>query len=384
LSLGHAKTLSLSEIIELKRPFSNIEVVLDNKKYIVTKLLGQGNTSKIYEIKADRKTYALRLPKSTGQFNTFSKYEDYIDSFKLGHSTLESQGLRVPRIIDYSEREFVIVERLLLDESFDLEELFFYPETINSTDKENAILALKDFAKQSANFEQIKDFHLKQLSYSPKENKWILIDWTHSHKLANEVDSKQVLDIDLLHSHWRNDVYYRKGGRSEIDKIPDYNPDTSIKNLFKEIDQIVTTQRELNFENPTSKTGTYNKKKIEALYDLKSFDFNKIKESIPSYLVSNNDDLKSVIDALSSHVNALEELEQLLSIRNPLGVRADWKLEQKIQRIITRIDKVKDQNTLYSLLKHPFVSSYAKAYIQRELLKDSSTLSCNSLIKALL
>ena len=406
LSSVNAKVIQVDELTKNPKLSIGHQIQVDEIPYSVLKELGSGNTSRVFEISHNGKSFALRVPKHEGNFNTFSKYVDYIDAFKLGHKILEKQNVRVPKIHNYESSKFLLVEQLELKNSFDLEKLFFYEENIDLKVRKQALDSLTDFIKSIAPFSEIRDFNLSQLVFSPFENQWILLDWTHSHSLIDKVDSKQVLTIKMLEDKWNSEIYYRKIKEGTVSK--QYSPTDEVRQLFRKLDTLTLNTRSKILEEESLQLDEVSK--LQSLYEIleelnkrnyirsnatNEFIISKIRETkklnikdvitkLPSILFSNNNDYTKAIDALIKHAKTLEDLEDILTLRDPLGARIEWKLEQEIQKLITTNNKFVSKETLNQLVSHPFVSNYAKAYIKREFLNIEPKASCNSLIRTFL
>lgn len=364
-----------------------IELSHGNEVEFVRKL-GAGNTTTIHEVKSGENVYALRVPKGHGNFNTFSKFSNYIDAFYLGHAALETQGVSIPKINRYAKENYLLVEKLNLEDSFDLEAFILNEGHINASDFKNALDRLADFFETMAPFKKVKDFHLNQLVYSRSDQRWILIDWTHPHELFKKINDDLPFSVEMVKYH------LEKHGKI-------YQESSEFKELFSLIESKMTNRREYilkeekiflrnlerlsdedflrAIENPPQ--GYSNNLTLKIIDRLIKMD---IPDELPDYLLASHGDYNYLIKNYLEHSNSIEDLVALLSFKDSLGMKIDWNLEMKIQSIITSSDINTPLETYKKLVAHDFVTNYAKAWINRERLNIAPVVNCTEAVKSFL
>lgn len=387
------------------------KITLGQRDYRIIKSLGKGNTTRVFLVENEQGEFALRIPLSSGNFNTFSRYEDYIDAFYLGHQALETQRIRVPKIYEFESQNYLLVEKLELEDSFDLKEFFFYKDKIqDKLGSQHYIKArekLVDFMKTLAPFKDVKDFHLKQLVYSPKQESWLLVDWTLSHELFKDTTDQKVLRKTHFENTWQS-VFYEKGGRDDNGVIPEFKADEHTENIIKEIEEAIDRQREMILENEKAQlelrvsqaknirsvaelkeylkapdfqfSQNYIDGILQSLVEIEQIDLNQILEHTPFYLISDNKDYIKLAESITQKIQRPQELVTLLNMRSTKGIRADWALTMKIQKIITQSERETPISFYRELLQSDLVSDYAKAWIKRERLDPATNLTCKDAI----
>jgi len=373
------------------------------------KFLGKGNTTRVYEVIYNGETQALRVPKSQGRFNTFSKYGDYIDAFYLGHNALDVQGVNIPKIEKYKAQRYLIVEKLNLENSFELKDFFFNKDNIDSAIYNDAKEKLVEFMVEISSFKEIKDFHLGQVAYSPKDKKWILIDWTLNHELFSELQDKFPFHKKLLQDIWSERFFYMKGGDKNKEISRDLKLNQSDKELLEEIELTVHAHREETLSNEIELIKTlqnkinnsitpnefldaiqapskrfsqnYIDKLLELIGEQTKFTVKEISSGIPYYIISNNRDFQNLLIKLLKDVTSVEELVMLLEMRQVIGIKSNWNLTMMIQDIIKNSPMDTEREHYLKLLDHELVSNFARAWIKRERLGIDPTMNCKSAIK---
>ncbi|EQC50885.1 hypothetical protein [Bacteriovorax sp. DB6_IX] len=407
-----SKQLSIEELQQQNLEIGpQDKITLGQRDYRIIKSLGKGNTTRVFLVENEQGEFALRIPLSSGNFNTFSRYEDYIDAFYLGHRALETQRIRVPKIYEFESQNYLLVEKLELEDSFDLKEFFFYKNKIlDKSGSQHYIKArekLVDFMKTLAPFKDVKDFHLKQLVYSPKQESWLLVDWTLSHELFKDTTDQRVLRKTHFENTWQS-VFYEKGGRDDNGVIPEFKADEQTENIIKEIEEAIDRQREMILENEKAQlelrvsqaknirsvaelkeylkapdfqfSQNYIDGILQSLVEIEQIDLNQILEQTPFYLISDNKDYIKLAESITQKIQRPQELVTLLNMRSTKGIRADWALTMKIQKIITQSERETPISVYRELLQSDLVSDYAKAWIKRERLDPATNLTCQDAI----
>ncbi|MFG1501163.1 hypothetical protein ABMA70_13235 [Halobacteriovorax sp. XZX-3] len=385
-----ASDISLNDLIESRgKDLASGQIIelMNGEKVEFIKILGAGNTTTIHEVKSGNNIYALRVPKYHGAFNTFSKYSNYIDAFYLGHASLESQGVSIPEIYAYEKENYLLVEKLNLKDSFDLDAFFLNKEAINPEDFAKALDKLPDFFESIAAYTLVKDFHLGQLVYSPHDERWILMDWTHSHELFKDGQDKLPFTVDSV-----------KVQAEKYEKT--FKLTEEFKDLFKRIESRMQNKRNTILDN--------DKLFLESLSSLSTEEFMSaiqnppkgysnnltlgiidrlslmnVPNELPEYLIANHGDFKYLLERFLERTDSIDDLVTLLNLKDNLGMKIDWNLEMKIQKIITNSDSNTPINLYRKLLDHNFVTSYAKAWIKRERLDIETSNNCVDVLRQL-
>jgi hypothetical protein len=130
-------------------------------------------------------TVALRVPVNVGTTDYMkvrheTPFREFINRFVDGSRELERAGIRVPAVYARFQDQFVAVEKIESDFNF----YDFFKEKVRVSPKvaEEAEEAFYRFAKTTAAFKRIGDFHPGQIVYNIKAKKWILLDFTEAHK----------------------------------------------------------------------------------------------------------------------------------------------------------------------------------------------------------
>lgn len=177
---------------------ANEKIFLKNKEVTFKGILGSGNTTIILRVvDSNNEELALRLPYGNPEKN-FRKYDGqrFINYTYEGYKDLLEANLPIPKIYSYYKNSYLLVD--LVDHDFDLRSFLARNDSYSSDVKEKASKALINFARETAIFESIGDFHLQQVVYSSLKNKWFLLDWTDNHQLARLPSSPKLLSSFLF------------------------------------------------------------------------------------------------------------------------------------------------------------------------------------------
>lgn len=172
---------------------------LKNRVVTYKSKLGSGNTTMILRVQDhdSGNELALRLPYGNPEKN-FSTYDGqrFIDYSYNGFKDLEETSLPIPKIHAYHESSYLLVD--IVEHDFTLRHFLVHNELYDNEVRERIASSLIQFAKDSAIYEQIGDFHLEQLVYSTQKNKWFLLDWTDNHQLARLPSSPKIFSSFLF------------------------------------------------------------------------------------------------------------------------------------------------------------------------------------------
>lgn len=199
----------------------------------VEKLLGQGATTKVFQVEYEGKKAALRIPPSTGNLRTMPmSYFEFINETLEGYPALEKEHIPIPTMLRAKKSEYVLMEKVNFD--FSLGDFLRAPSRINDIERDQATKALLRFAQKAAKLDSIGDFHVEQLVYSPDKHEWVLLDWakgTRSHEPKLLGSSTHIFSIEKHDSHFR---YGAKGYRT---------PTAWEISIFKRLDETVKEVR---------------------------------------------------------------------------------------------------------------------------------------------
>ncbi|OFZ18731.1 MAG: hypothetical protein A2X94_05975 [Bdellovibrionales bacterium GWB1_55_8] len=143
----------------------------------IGQLVGTGNTTLIFELANDSEKL-IRIPKGRdwAEF-TETRYMEYMSSYQIGAEALRDQGVPIVKIHDQLAGEFTIVERIPGEMS--LRDFLNRPPGAEGAQEMQD--ALVEFARKTAGFQEIGDFHPGQLFYHTGRKEWVLVDWSSAH-----------------------------------------------------------------------------------------------------------------------------------------------------------------------------------------------------------
>lgn len=142
--------------------------------------LGQGFTTKIFDVTVEGKPFALRLPQSaiyTGAPPSELSDVSFIDETLEGYKTLSQEGVPLVKVHEGLKGQYALVEKV--EKAFTLKQFLFRPDNIPHEQLFLARQQLKDFVEKTAHLTFIGDFHEEQLIFDAKTNQWLLLDWTN-------------------------------------------------------------------------------------------------------------------------------------------------------------------------------------------------------------
>jgi hypothetical protein len=181
---GH-RTQNYNEAIALIQPGDRIQ--LDGKTATIYSILGNGNTTKIYDI---GRGLALRLPISLGYFRGTTDYKTFISEFYKGYEFLQKTGIRIVRVSRELSRppKYLVVEKV--ETKFSLRDYVSGMVYVSEYERDLANQQLIQFARSTAALRQIGDFHIDQLRWTGRE--WILMDYTSGNQIAHYFEDPTV------------------------------------------------------------------------------------------------------------------------------------------------------------------------------------------------
>jgi hypothetical protein len=209
---------------------------------VLNKKLGEGSNTIVFRVKdpKDNWYYALRIPNQTQE-------REYVEATMLGYTELRERGVYVPLVKEYRPESYILLEEkeVIFDLGQYLDKHFYVNEAEN-------LEALLRFAREVAPFSQIGDAHEENIVFSEKENRWILLDWTFGHELAEDSSSLTIFDGDegiLSTGEWsdssydhpvidklREEIYQERLRIEKQDKL-------DIKRVVRELHQVDTFKK---------------------------------------------------------------------------------------------------------------------------------------------
>ena len=155
---------------------------LETKSFRLGRLLGQGNTTQIFEL-PDQPGKVLRI--ASNWIEPIGKDEilppRFLNFMHEGEKGLVEEGVPITRLSEYQPLLFLVAERVegptLLD---------FLTREVSSNPAEQELMAreLETFALRVGAFEDIGDFRPDQVTFDIHRKQWILHDWSGPHSVA--------------------------------------------------------------------------------------------------------------------------------------------------------------------------------------------------------
>ncbi|EPZ49913.1 hypothetical protein M902_1082 [Bacteriovorax sp. BAL6_X] len=190
---------------------ANEVIHLKDKNVIFKEILGSGNTTiilKVYDEELQREL-ALRLPHGNQEKRyTIFDGKKFIDYSYQGFEELDESKLSIPKIHDYEKSAYLLVD--LIENDYDLKEYLSKSSSMTNIEKTEVEDALIDFAKKSAIYQSIGDFHSEQIVYSKALKKWYLLDWSSGHTLARLPSSPTLFSDHFFTNSERSTTEYER------------------------------------------------------------------------------------------------------------------------------------------------------------------------------
>jgi len=139
---------------------------------------------------------AFRFPLKLGMFSSpngnLVPYEAFLEKTRNGYRYLKDAGVQVPVMYRTPSRRYVAMSVVPHDFSLDrVLELGLIPQGAAGR---NVRAGLHEFARSTAPFARIGDFHEKQVVLHTATGQAALLDWTNDHVWATPGDSRTVFD----------------------------------------------------------------------------------------------------------------------------------------------------------------------------------------------
>ncbi len=292
---------------------------LRGKSVIYKEVLGSGNTTLILKVHDNEmgQDLALRLPHGNQEKNyNIHDGKRFINHSFAGFSELEETKLPIPMIHSYEDSSYLLVD--VIENDFDLKDFLTNNESIPDVEKAHIEEALFDFAKQSAIYQTIGDFHVEQLVYSKAKGKWFLLDWSSGHELARLPSSPTLFTQHFFTNSKRPITEYES-------------------NLLNSLNEIVSEERAKQSELDTIELEKI-KQQLSEITDYKKI-LEVYKEIETKHLMSFYTLLQK--DFISNHLNKFpsgelkkQELELLL---NHLGKFSPYYFSQFAEKVMANI-----------------------------------------------
>ncbi|EQC47896.1 hypothetical protein M900_A0039 [Bacteriovorax sp. Seq25_V] len=311
-------------------------------------ILGSGNTTMIVKVydQSLEKEVALRLPHGNQAKNyNISDGKRFINYTAEGFKELEDFKLPIPKIYEYQKNSYLLVD--LIDHDLDLKTFLARNDHYSEQEKSKMVNSLISFAKETALFESIGDFHLQQVVYSKSNDKWTLLDWSSRHQLARLPSSPKIFSDFLFTDN--NKALDENGtelintqGKFITREITDFE-----KEVAQNVNAAIEDQRRVQVEIDTQDLAAV-KSKLELITDHK--DILKVyQEMSPIHLASyftllQKDFITNQIDKFPQARITSTELEQLL---NNLGKFTPYYFSQFSEKILASIEDLDGFMLLY-------------------------------------
>jgi len=161
------------------------KIHLYDRDVVFRNILGSGNTTLILKVydPTRSKELALRLPH--GNENKGFRLQDgqrFIDFTYNGYKDLKEAYLPIPKIHSYYKSSYLLVD--IVEHDFDMKTFLARNEFYSEQQRNKILKSLLSFARDTAIYQYIGDFHLEQIVYSEIQDKWFLLDWTDNYELA--------------------------------------------------------------------------------------------------------------------------------------------------------------------------------------------------------
>ena len=199
------------------------------RKMECKKFLGQGYTTRVYEVSVDGKILALRVPRSR-ELSRNSYYQEgktvnFINHTLRGFERLRGQNVPVVTVHEGVPGQYALVDYVKTD--FTLEEFFLEKKPLDHEEKFLARAKLLEFAKNTAHITAIGDFNFTQLAFDSENKRWVLLDWT---------DGIETMDLTPNSGE-------HLFGLEHKTKILSMNNSSWTKNLFNDLNKTVILAR---------------------------------------------------------------------------------------------------------------------------------------------
>lgn len=210
----------------------------DGQSYEIDRLLGCGQTTCIYGLLGSPDK-AIRIPKYYGLLKRTREdtahTRDFINAFIRGKKELSYYKVPSVEIYGGNENEYIIVERI--HSMTDLHQFLMNPFSFTNLDRIQMENDLIQFAKATAQFKNIGDFHSRQLHYV-RGRGWLLLDWTEHHELNRPGD------LNLKSENTFDAVFYENDEIIEkMTKLFPHSDEQWLRQLAKQIKNIIITER---------------------------------------------------------------------------------------------------------------------------------------------
>ena len=163
----------------------------NNQSFKVVKFLGQGFTSKIFEIEDGK---VIRIAKET-------RYIRFISEYLKGHQGLIDSEIPIVKVYPEisSSFEYVIAEKV--EGELNLSRFIYkhheFQESLGKVKYDLMVEELKNFMLSTHQFEAIDDFKAEQLIWDTANEKWILLDWLqHIVRFSQEESDRFAIEVD--------------------------------------------------------------------------------------------------------------------------------------------------------------------------------------------
>lgn len=353
-------------LIEKEELLSGDRLIAEaGRVFIFERVLGRGKTTVVLEVieLETNKRMAMRLPAPSQQV-TFKSAKRYLNATLEGYAPLVENGIPLVEIYFHQEASYALVE--LVDVDFDLKTFLTRPESLNKALFPKAEEALIEFAKSSAQYTKIGDFHFEQLIYSSKRNKWILLDWSSGHSLAENENAiillspDSFIDIAIRYDSLGHPVYDKTmlGKTMVRRKITERE-----KRLYRKLREVTKRKRlQILGNNQKSIEKVLDKLRLaNSLEDYRSI-YDEASKGIQMYPYSHALRENFIDDHVRKYFNLGFSITNYLYIKNKLGFHFEYDHTKLIEQGIMKTNSLSE---LLSLLLIENIETYDNIYQNR-------------------
>lgn len=224
--------------------FSNKKIFhLGKRLDTLAAITDQGSRTAIFEI--------TNSPKEVIRISLQEFIRPGIRSTVNGYDELKYLGENIIKIIDSKDKEYVVVEKLP-SKNYTFLDLIL-KDSIPEEVQIKMIKSLADFAKKTARFTELGDFHTTQMVYDIKNSRWVLFDWTEGHAYFDK--NQFNLENDNI---WNFSIrfYFEENIDENVrDMIPVMTSEQSekLKNILELLNRVTKNERKLMLDTMETK-----------------------------------------------------------------------------------------------------------------------------------
>jgi len=333
--------------------------------FIFKEELGRGNTTSILRVSRANSTeeFALRVPQTSTKIKDTNRSISYLNEYISGYQELLVQGVPTPNVLEYSENHYALIS--IVDFDFVYSDLFNPMSEMPQDIKIEAESALLEFARKTAMFKIIGDFHSEQLVYNAETKEWTLLDWVDSHYKINLISDDFFLSGRLAISEVRQarHAYDAKYGHPMPRKMIEHYLQ-KVNEFFIELQNVVEKERALFLASDQElltefiKNLSHPENIVESFKNIPTFrtglPIESIRSSFDTVFISSNsiisasfDDLKVIYSNLEyeNHKSFIKHFDLILSKVKDIDQLA-WVIKYFSKFTLTEKDKLYVNNAV--------------------------------------